>query len=68
MTQHPFGTDATPREQREYLENERRLREQQGTTFSQFAQSEADEPRGRFSATPTANKGPNRRQRDENRC
>lgn len=39
-------------ERREFLENEKRLRE--GTTFSQFAKSESDEPRGRFTATEKA--------------
>jgi hypothetical protein len=36
-------------ERREVLENEKRLREQ-GSTFAQFAASEADTPRGRFAA------------------
>ena len=49
-----FGTDATPREQRD-LENERKLREQRGTTFSQFAQAEADQVQGRFAAHEKSN-------------
>jgi hypothetical protein len=41
--------DATMKEKRDVLRNDRRVREQ-GSTFSQFAQSEADTPRGRFDA------------------
>jgi hypothetical protein len=37
----------TQEERRGTLENDRRVREQ-GSTFSQFAESEASEPRGRF--------------------
>jgi hypothetical protein len=40
-------------ERRETLENDRRVREQ-GTTFTRFAQSEAAESRGRFTAHDTS--------------
>jgi hypothetical protein len=38
---------------RETLENDKKVREQ-GTTFHQFAESEANEPRGRWAATNEA--------------
>ena len=37
-------------ERRKTLENDRSVREQAGSTFARFAQSEAEEVRGRFSA------------------
>jgi len=44
-----YQNDATMKEKADVLRNDQRLRQQQqGTTFSQFAQSEAAEPRGRF--------------------
>ncbi len=49
MTEHPFNNETTQAERRAELENDRRVREK-GTTLHQFAQAEAAEARGRFSA------------------